>query len=69
MVMQSQQDADRVITCFTEAIAAGYDPTLVTVQNAVFNKAGVDILTLDDYDIKRIENKVQEVWESKNNVF
>ena len=69
MIMQSQQDADRVITCFTEAIAAGYDPTLVTVQNAVFKKAGVDINNLDDFNRRRIEKKVNEIWESKQNEF
>ena len=69
MVMQEQQDADRVIECFLEAIAAGYNPTSPIVQKAVFEKAGVDINDLDDFNKRRIEKKVNEVWESKQNEF
>jgi hypothetical protein len=67
MTMQREADADRVIECFMQAIAAGYIPTSPIVQKAVFEKAGVDINDLDDFNIKRIEKKVNEIWESKNN--
>lgn len=69
MVMQEQEDADRVIECFLQAIAAGYIPTSPIVQRAVFEKAGVDINDLDDFNKRRIEKKVNEVWESKQNGF
>lgn len=69
MVMQEQEDADRVIECFIQAIAAGYIPTSPIVQKAVFEKAGVDINDLDEFNKKRIEKKVNEVWESKQNGF
>ena len=69
MVMQEQEDADRVIECFIQAIAAGYIPTSPMVQKAVFEKAGVDINDLDDFNRRRIEKKVNEIWESKQNEF
>ena len=69
MVMQEQEDADRVIECFIQAIAAGYIPTSPMIQKAVFEKAGVDINDLDDFNRRRIEKKVNEIWESKQNEF
>ena len=69
MVMQQQQDADILIACFEEAIAAGLNPTQAQVQNQIFNACNIDPEDLDDFNFRRVEKKVQEMWESRNNGF
>ena len=69
MVIQEQEDADRVIEFFEKAIAAGYNPNDIHIQYMIFKKAKVDINDLDDFNKKRIEKRVNEIWESRNNVF
>jgi hypothetical protein len=69
MTMQQQQDADILIACFEEAIAAGLNPTQAQVQNQIFNACNIDPEDLDDFNLRRIEKKVQEIWESRNNGF
>ena len=69
MVMQADLDADRLIACFEAAIAAGLNPTLESVQLQVFNATNVDPTDLDDFNRRRVEKRVQEIWESRNNGF
>lgn len=69
MIMQQQQDADILIACFEEAIAAGLNPTQAQVQDQIFKACNIDPEDLDDFNLRRIEKKVQELWESRNNGF
>ena len=69
MVMQADLEADILIACFEEAIKAGLNPTLESVQMQVFNAANIDPADLDDFNRRRVEKRVQEIWESRNNGF
>ena len=67
MVTQQDMDAQRVIDCFEAAIAAGYNPNDGYVLSMVLNRAKVSINDLDEFNLKRIRKRVQEIWERKNN--
>ena len=69
MVTQADLDADRLIACFDTAIAAGLNPTLESVQLQIFNETSVDPADLDDFNRRRVEKRVQEIWESRQNGF
>ena len=69
MIMQQQQDIDILIACFEEAIAAGLNPTQAQVQEQIFKACSIDLKDLDEFNLRRIEKKVQEIWESRNNGF
>lgn len=61
-MMNSYHEANKVIKLFESAVAQGYNP--VEVEQEVWNKAGVDPATLLDTDKKRIQLRVNEIWES-----
>ena len=62
MVMQSDVDADKVISMFKSAILQGYNP--VTVEPEVWRQSGVDPADLTEFDKQRIQTKVSEIWEA-----
>lgn len=63
MVMQSSEDADKVIECFESAIMQGYHPN--EVEQEVYRQAGVDPNTFMWYDKERIQRRVEEIYRSK----
>lgn len=64
-MMNSSQDADKVIALFESAIAQGYHPE--AVEQEVYDQAGVDPADLTDFDKRRILLKVNEAYESMMN--
>lgn len=65
MVMQSSEDADKVIKTFEEYIRQGQDPN--TVEQLVYQQTGVDPSTILYYDRDRIRRKVEEAYAAHYN--
>lgn len=61
-IMESQQNADRLISCFEQAIRAGYNPN--DVANRIYKETGIMPEDLTAFDRKRVERKVEEVYKS-----
>ena len=61
MIMQTDKDADRVISLFASAAAQGYDDP-VAIESEVYNQAGVDPSEFNYLDRQKIQNAVNELW-------
>jgi hypothetical protein len=62
-VMNSDEVADKIIETFADYIARGYHPN--DVEWAVYQDAGVNPGDLTDYDKRRIQTRVSEIWEQQ----
>lgn len=60
MIMQSSENADKVIADFEEAIAKGYDPNKVIDQ--ILTNRGLKESDFTDSDIKRINRRVEAIY-------
>lgn len=61
-VMQSQRNTDILIKDFEQLIAAGYNPN--TVIDQAFSNRGIKQSDLTDTDKKRLQRKVEELYQS-----
>ena len=61
MIMQTDEDADRVISLFASAAAQGYDDP-VTIESEIYRQAGVDPSEFNYLDRQKIQNAVNELW-------
>lgn len=59
MIMQSQQDTDRVIKELENAARAGYNPHMVFSQ--VLDECRVREKDLTDFDKQRLKRKIDEI--------
>ena len=64
MVMQTEEEFDKVIKCFEAFIAAGFNPANEVVQKEVFKTCGINPNDISIFNKKRLERKVNEIWES-----
>lgn len=62
MEMQRQENTDKLISEFEALIAAGYNPN--TVAEDAFDKAGVKISDTAAYDKRRLQLKVEQLYQS-----
>lgn len=60
MIMQTDEDADRVIALFESAAAQGYDP--VEVETEVYRQAGVNPYNFNSVDKNKIREAVNRIW-------
>ena len=67
MVMQSDQDADRVIAAFEVAIGNGFHPE--EVEQDIYQQLGVNPADFTRYDKEKISRKVNEIWEAHQGGF
>lgn len=65
-MLQEEQDVGKVIRTAEVLIKAGYNPYSDGVLK-IFKEAGVSLEDIDDFNLKRIVRKVEQIWESKNN--
>lgn len=63
-VMQSQQNTDMLIHDFEQLIAAGYNPN--TIKEQAFANRGISESDLTDLDKKRLQRKVEEIYQAYN---
>ena len=61
MIMQTDEDADRVISLFASAAAQGYDNP-VAIESEIYRQAGVDPSEFNYLDRQKIQNAVNELW-------
>lgn len=61
-VMNSNDNADKVIKAFEVAIENGYDP--VEVEQEIYKQTHVNPEDLTWYDKQRIQRKVEEIYNS-----
>jgi len=61
MIMQTDEDANRVISLFASAAAQGYDDP-VAIESEVYRQAGVDPSEFNCLDRQKIQNAVNELW-------
>lgn len=61
-IMQSDQDANKIIKTCEELIIAGYNPNIVIEQAC--QKNGIRMNSLTDIDKQRIVKKVEEIYKS-----
>lgn len=61
-IMQSEQDANKIIKTCEELIIAGYNPNIVIEQAC--QKNGIRMNSLTDIDKQRIVKKVEEIYKS-----
>jgi len=61
-IMQSQQDTDKLIQDFEQYIKAGYNPN--AVADKIFQNRGIRETDLTAADKKRLERKVEEIWQA-----
>lgn len=62
-IMQSAEDADKVIALFESAIMQGYHPN--DVEQEVYRQANVNPSDFTWYDKQKIQRKVEEIYKSK----
>lgn len=62
-IMQSEQDANKIIKKCEELIAIGYNPTIVIEQAC--RTCNININNLSDVDKQKIIKKVNEICHSK----
>lgn len=62
-IMQSDQDANKIIKTCEELIIAGYNPNIVIIEQAC-QKSGIRMNSLTDIDKQRIVKKVEEIYKS-----
>lgn len=65
MIMQSAENADKVISDFEEAIARGLNPN--SVIDDVLAKRGLSESDFTDEDILRINRRVEAIYRTMNN--
>lgn len=63
-IMQSDEDADKIIAAFEEAIRLGYHPE--TVEQDIYQQLNINPADLTWYDKNKISRKVNEIWASHN---
>lgn len=61
MVMQTDEDADRIISLFASAAAQGYDDP-VAIESEIYRQAEVDPSEFNYLDRQKIQNAVNELW-------
>ena len=61
MIMQTDEDADRVISLFASAAAQGYDDP-VAIESEIYRQAGVDPSEFNYLDREKIQNAVNTLW-------
>lgn len=61
-IMNSDQNAEKVIALFEDAISKGYHPN--DVEQEVYAQAGVDPSEFTWYDKERIQRRVEAAYES-----
>ena len=61
MIMQTDEDADRVISLFTSAAAQGYDDP-VAIEGEIYNQAGVNPNNFNYLDKQKIQDAVNRLW-------
>ena len=61
MIMQTDEDADRVISLFVSAAAQGYDDP-AAIESEIYRQAGVDPSEFNYLDRQKIQNAVNELW-------
>ena len=64
MIMQSAEDADKVIDAFEEAIQNDEDPA--EIEGTLYSRLGIDPSNLMPYDKDRINDTVNDIWERYN---
>lgn len=64
MVMQTEEEFNKIVECFEALIAAGYNPANEAIQKTAFSMAGVDPTNVTVFNKKRLERKVNEIWET-----
>ena len=64
MIMQSQQDTDKVIRELEVAIEAGYNLNVAFSQ--ALDKCGVQEKNLTDFDKQRLRRKVEQISKYKS---
>lgn len=64
MVMQTEEEFDKVVKCFEALIAAGFNPANEIVQKEAFKMSGIDPTNISVFNKKRLERKVNEIWEA-----
>ena len=62
-VMNSDEATDKVIETFAEYIACGYHPN--DVEQRVYRDLGINPQDFTDYDKRRIQTRVSEIWEQQ----
>lgn len=65
MIMQSQEDTDKLIKAFENAINAGYNPNVV--QDEIYRKVGVSPSDLTPEDRYRLARKVESIYKARYN--
>ena len=61
MIMQTDEDADRVISLFASAAAQGYESP-VEIESEVYRQAGVDPSEFNYLDRQKIQSAVNKLW-------
>ena len=64
MVLESYQKTNKLIECFKDAVDQGYDPNTVIPQ--VFKQCNTKESDLTDFDIKRLNQEIDEYLLHKN---
>ena len=64
MIMQSSEDADKVIAMFDSAIQQGFHPE--AVEQDIYEQLNVNPNDLTDYDKVRISHAVNKLWSEAN---
>lgn len=64
MIMQSQQDTDKVIRELEVAVEAGYNPNIAFSQ--VLERCEVRERDLTDFDRQRLKRKVEQISKHKS---
>ena len=64
MIMQSSEDADKVIAMFDSAIQQGYHPEVV--EQDIYEQLNINPDNLTDFDKVRISHAVNKLWSEAN---
>lgn len=62
MIMQSQENLERVLPDFEAAIAAGYNPN--DVKDQIFQKYNFTESDFTDFDAKTLVSKVEQMYKA-----
>ena len=64
MIMQSSEDADKVIAMFDSAIQQGFHPEVV--EQDIYEQLNINPDNLTDFDKVRISHAVNKLWSEAN---
>ena len=64
MIMQSREDADKIIAMFDSAIQQGYHPEVV--EQDIYEQLNINPDNLTDFDKVRISHAVNKLWSEAN---